>query len=210
MKRGLQACAVLLLLCAASAHAQLYKWTGPDGKVTYGDTPPSSSAVRVETKPVAPDAADTADLPYELAQAVRNHPVTLYTTKDCIACDDGRRLLVARGIPFAEKTVTSNEDAVHLRQAGGDSKLPLLTIGRSRQSGFYPDAWNSALTTAGYPETSRLPKTYRNPPPVAAAPSPKPATAKQPVAADNKKAPARPAASEPLPAAGNAPPGFRF
>lgn len=209
MKSSLQACAVLLL-CTASAHAQLYKWTGPDGKVTYGDTPPSSAA-RIEAKPVAPNAPDTAGLPYELAQAARNHPVTLYTTNDCGACDSGRSLLVARGVPFAEKTVTTNEDAAQLRQAGGDGKLPLLTIGRSRQTGFQAGTWNSALTTAGYPETSRLPKTYRNPPPVAAAsvPTPTPAPPKQ-SATEDRNIPARPAATEPLPATGNAPPGFRF
>lgn len=212
MKRGLQACAVLLL-CAASAHAQLYKWTGPDGKVTYSDTPPTAPAARIEAQPAAPEAANTAGLPYELAQAVKSHPVALYTAKDCTACDDGRSLLVARGIPFAEKTVATNEDAAFLRQTGGDGKLPVLIVGRAREPGFDAGAWHRALTAAGYPETSRLPKAYRNPPPVAAAPAqqPKPAAgpASQPATA-NRKSPAPSTAAEPLPAAGNAPPGFRF
>lgn len=210
MKRGWQACAVLVL-CTASAHAQLYKSTGPDGKVTYSDTPPATPATRIEAKPAATDAVNTAGLPYELAQAVRNHPAVLYTARDCDACDNGRSLLVARGIPFAEKTVTTDEDAISLRHAGGDGKLPLLTVGRGRHPGFDAEAWHSALTAAGYPETSKLPKTYRNPPAVAAAPAqPKPAaTANQPPAA-NRTSPLPSTATEPPPATGNAPPGFRF
>lgn len=207
MKRVLQGCSVLLLLCAAGANAQLYKWVGPDGKITYSDTPPPKTAARVETKSTASSTADTTGLPYELAQAVRNHPVTLYTTNECFACDEGRNLLSARGIPFVEKTVTTNEDAVQYRQISGDSKLPLLTIGRSKERGFEPGAWNSALSAAGYPETSKLPKTYRNPPPTAAAPAPKPAAAKL---AETPQTTPAPAATELPPAIGNAPPGFRF
>lgn len=208
MKYVLQACSVLLL-CTASAHAQLYKWVGPDGKVTYGDTPPSS-ATRIESKSPASVVADAAGLPYELALAVKNHPVTLYTAGDCPACDEGRKLLSGRGVPFAEKTVGTSEDAKQLREAGGDGKLPFLAIGRSKQRGFEAGAWNSALTAAGYPETSMLPKTYRNPPAIAAAPAPKPAAVRQKSTEDNGRKPAAASASELPPAVGNAPPGFRF
>lgn len=208
MKRVLQTCSVLLLLGATSVHAQLYKSVGPDGRVTYSDTPPTT-ATRVETKSAAPGAASTAGLPYELAQAVKSHPVTLYTTDDCAACDEGRKLLSGRGVPFVEKTVTSNEDTAQLRQAGGDGKLPFLTIGRSKERGFEAGAWNSALSAAGYPETSKLPKTYRNPQATAAAPAPKAVADKQ-KSGEKDRVIAEPAATDLPPAVGNAPPGFRF
>ncbi|HZW13371.1 MAG TPA: glutaredoxin family protein [Noviherbaspirillum sp.] len=206
MKRVLRSCSVLMLLCAASAHAQLYKWVGPDGKVTYSDTPPPKTAARVETKSTISGGLDTSNLPYELAMAVKSHPVTLYTTKDCSACDQGRSLLSSRGIPFTEKTVNTPEDAAQFRQAGGDEKLPLLTIGRTKERGFEASAWNNALTVAGYPASSVLPKSYRNPPPMAAAPQ-KPAAPKQ---EEQKKAEVEAPATDLPPATGNAPPGFRF
>jgi len=204
----------VLLLCTASAQAQLYKWTGPDGKVTYGDAPPSSAA-RIESRPAPSGTAAGSDLalPYELAQAAKRHPVTLYTTTDCAACDEGRNLLSARGIPFAEKTVTTRDDAAQLRQFGDAGKLPLLAVGRVHESGFEAGAWNSALTAAGYPETSKLPKGYRQPPAVAAAaPAPKPpaATAARQPKPDSSRTTAPPAPTDVPPAAGNAPPGFRF
>lgn len=208
MKRLLQSCSVLMLLCAATAHAQLYKWVGPDGKITYSDAPPPKTAAKVETR-VAGGGSGSGDLPFELAEVTRSQPVTLYTTRNCAACDDGRKLLTERGIPFQEKTVNSNEDIARYKQAGGDGNLPMLTIGRSKETGYEAGAWNGALTSAGYPETSKLPRSYRNPVPVAAAPAP------QAVAAEKSRSPEQSAsqpssATELPPAIGNAPPGFRF
>jgi glutaredoxin len=202
--------ASLLLLCAASAHAQLYKWVGPDGKISYSNTPPPPSATRVETTPLPNSASDTVDLPYALAQAVKNSPVTLYTTVSCIPCDDGRKLLAARGVPFTEKTVNTGEDSAQFRKIAGDeARLPLLIIGRNQQRGFEPGAWNSALSAAAYPETSTLPKTWRNPPAQAAAPS-KPVPVQQTKTADASASESTSNRGE-LPApVGNAPPGFRF
>ena len=205
MKRALP---FILLLCAAGAQAQLYKWVGPDGKVTYSDTPPPPSARQVQTKAVASAAADTSDLPYELATAARNHPVTLYSSANCVPCDDGRKHLNARGIPFTEKVVATNEDIAEFRKINSEGRLPYLTVGTQSQRGFEASLWDLALNAAGYPATSRLPKTYRNPPPAQlAAKAPPP-----PVAASKESTQAEPAPSptELPPAAGNAPPGFRF
>ncbi|OWW20000.1 hypothetical protein AYR66_11305 [Noviherbaspirillum denitrificans] len=84
--------------------------------------------------------------------------------------------------------------------------MPLLVVGNFRERAFEAGAWNNVLTTAGYPETSKLPKSYRNPPATAAAPPT--VSEKRPPA--NTPAAARPATSDLPPATGNAPPGFRF
>lgn len=204
MKNGLLPLSLLItLLLSANAHAQLYKWVAPDGKITYSDTPPPSSVKKVEEKSVA-SGPSTAGLPYELAQAVKGSPVTLYTTDKCEACSDARNLLTTRGVPYAEKTVNTNEEIAKLKQVGGEKKLPFVTIGSQKQSGFNSELWDTALTSAGYPVSSQLPKSYRNPAPESAAPKPKAAEAK----AANNIAPPPP--TDTLPATGNAPPGFRF
>lgn len=199
----------MLLVCAASAHAQLYKWVGPDGKITYSDVSPPSVATRVETRSIQAGGPNVVDLPFEVAEAAKGHPVTLYSTRNCIPCDDGRKLLTERGIPFSEKTVNTADDMAQLRQVGGDGQLPMLTVGRVREHGFASNAWHAALTAAGYPETSRLPKTYRHPPAEAATPAPK-AAMKQDGAQSTEKTASTPSATELPPAIGNAPPGFRF
>ena len=210
MKKTLQSCSIVLLLCAGAAHAQLYKWVGPDGKVTYSDAAPPTSAARVETKSLTIGGVSASDFPFELSEAMKNNPVTLYTTRNCLPCDDGRKLLAERGIPYTEKTVNTNEDIAQFRQVGGEGQLPLLTIGRAKERGFESGAWNSTLTNAGYPESSKLPKNYRSPPAIAAAPAPQPSEGKQDRAAGGDKTAVKPAATELPPATGNAPPGFRF
>ena len=191
-----------ILLLATSAQAQLYKSIGPDGKVTYSDTPPATG--NVVQKKTGSIGGDTDPLPYELAQAVKNSPVTLYSSDKCIPCDDGRKLLTGRGIPFTEKTIKSNEDIAALRKITSEDQLPVLTVGRDKQSGFDSGTWNTTLTSAGYPQSNRLPKGYRNAAPVAAAPSAKPADKAATTPADTA------AGTDAPPAAGNAPPGFRF
>ncbi|WP_254783776.1 glutaredoxin family protein [Collimonas sp. OK307] len=195
-----------LLMSAASVQAQLYKSTGPDGKVTYSDTPPAAGKA-IAQKTVAGSGGDSSDgLPYELALAVKNHPVTLYSAEKCIPCDDGRKMLNERGIPFSEKTVKSNEDIAALHKITKGDQLPVLTVGGNQESAFSAAAWGTALTAAGYPESNRLPKTYRNAAPVAAAPgaaSPGKSAAPAIGSTTNNNGDA-------LPAAGNAPPGFRF
>lgn len=212
MKHAFRLGSLLMLLCAANAHAQLYKWTGADGKVNYGDTPPPASASKVETRTLTIGEVSAGDFPFELAEAMKTHPVILYTSKNCIPCDDGRKHLSERGIPFSEKSVSTNEDIALFRKVGGENTLPLLVVGKAKERGFESGAWNSALSAAGYPESSKLPKSYRNPPAQAAAPAPEPKSSgsAQNGARNADRSAGRPSATELPPAIGNAPPGFRF
>lgn len=202
---------ILALLATGAAHAQLYKWVGPDGKITYSDVPPPKTAAKVEQKNIDGSAGpSTAGLPYELAQAVNNHPVTLYTGDKCDPCNDGRTFLKQRGIPFSEKTITTNDDIARLKQATGESRLPVLTIGRNKQAGFEEGAWGLALTAAGYPKTNQLPKGWQQPAAESAAPKPKVQQADysgKPASTNEQPSAAVPSLP---PATGKASPGFRF
>jgi glutaredoxin len=161
-KIALSSIAVLVALAASSANAQLYKWVDANGKVSYSDTPPPPTAKRLDTKVSATSSgANVSNLPEDLAAATSKNPVTLYSSANCRPCSDGRTLLKTAGIPFAEKTVNTNEDIDKLKQVSGDTTLPALTIGGKKLTGFNSDEWRTALTSAGYPETNKLPKDYR-------------------------------------------------
>jgi glutaredoxin len=208
MKRTLSLWPLFSLMLAASAHAQLYKWVGPDGKVTYSDTPPPRTASKVETKSLSDSTVSTSGFPFELAEAVKGNPVTLYTSADCAPCNDGRKLLTARGIPFSEKTVTSKDDIAKFRQLDSEGKMPLLMVGRNRERGFEAGAWNGVLTAAGYPQTSKLPRNYQQPSAQAMAPN---TSAAEKSASAGSQSPSSEQKADALPpAVGNAPPGFRF
>jgi glutaredoxin len=164
--------AAALALAAAAAQGQTYKWKDAAGVTHYSDTPPphvAAQVLRPDSRPLA-----TPSLPYELARAMKLHPVTLYTTARCDACDQGRALLRSRGIPFAEKTVNTAEDREQLQRAGGKDELPLLVVGNRRVTGFTAGAWNEALDSASYPRKAMLPPGYQTGAAEAAAPVPPP------------------------------------
>jgi glutaredoxin len=215
---------LVLLFACLSAGAQVYKWSDAQGTVHYTDTPPPAQKAS-QLKPPSAGRSGQAPLPYELARAVKASPVVLYTTANCAGCDQGRTLLRARGVPFAEKTVTTDEDKEQLRQLTGKLELPLLLVGSRKIAGFQDAAWQDALTAAAYPRSGQLPHAYQYaaPEPAAASsaslPTP-PARAKNAAAPDEAAAqaaeqqPHRPAARDttpaPKPPTGNAPPGFQF
>ena len=170
-------------LIGSSAAAQ-YKYTGPDGRVIYSDTPPpaapkGSKPQAVEKKDIAASVQSSGGtpLPYALQQASRNFPVTLYTATECSACASGRAFLTQRGIPFTEKTVKSNEDIAALSKLAGAATVPVITIGSNKHLGFEAGAWGESLDTAGYPATSQLPPGYKAPAAAALVPEKPPATA---------------------------------
>lgn len=172
--------AAALGLLSAHALAQ-YKHVGPDGKVTYSDTPPPAAkgVQKKELTSAAPSAGASsgAGLPYELGLAAKNFPVVIYATPGCDGCDQGRSFLVKRGIPFSEKSITTNEDLTALKQLAGSAGLPVMTVGNNKLLGFEPTAWGSALDNGGYPATSALPRSYKAAPvsPLVAAKVPPPA-----------------------------------
>ncbi|MBC7404791.1 MAG: glutaredoxin family protein [Cytophaga sp.] len=164
-------CLAILCLSSSNAHAQLYKWLGPDGKVTYSDLPPPQGAKQLETKAINSESAGIL-LPQELEAAVAQNPVTLYTAPSCTPCTEGRSLLKQLGIPFSEKTIKSPEDIDKLKQVSGDAQLPVLVINKNKLRGLGETEWRVALSNAGYPDTNKLPKEYRYPAPEPAAPPP--------------------------------------
>jgi glutaredoxin len=203
--------ALLVAAGAAAAQAQMYKWKDAKGQVHYADTPPSQGAqtMQVAGQP-APAPAGSA-MPYELTRAVLQHPVTLYTTARCDACDQGRSLLRARGVPFTEKTVNTQDDQQAQRRQTGKDELPLLLVGTRQVAGFQAAGWQEALDSASYPRQSMLPSSYQFDPPEPAAPAAANTVAKTaagPVRGKMKPPPDAAAARKP--ATGNAPPDFQF
>jgi len=157
--------ALLTLLLAGAAQAQVYRNVGPDGRVTYSDQPPPAGARATGGGAAAGGERSGGALPYQLNQTAQRYPVTLYSGKDCAGCNAGRNLLVNRGVPFTEKTVESNDDIAALQRLAGGTALPVVTIGQQRLTGFSDQDWSQYLDAAGYPKTSQLPASYRRPSP---------------------------------------------
>jgi glutaredoxin len=152
---------------------------GPDGKVSYTDRPPADQPS--QSLKTNGSVADTASLPFEVRQAASRYPVTLYTSTECTPCDQGRKALKARGVPFTEKTVQTAEDDKALQAQEGTRSVPVLRIGSQQLKGFMASDWNGYLDAADYPKQSKLPPNYQWPKPVPMVAQPsKPTVAAEP------------------------------
>ncbi|MDB5891923.1 MAG: glutaredoxin family protein [Polaromonas sp.] len=197
------------LAAQTSQAQQVYRIVGPDGRVTFSDKPPTEFNAKVTAGSGGPaGAANGPALPFELRQIAAKYPVTLYTSDACGPCGSARTLLLARGVPFAEKTVNNNDDIQALQRLSGETSLPFATVGSQQLKGFSDAEWTQFLDAAGYPKQSVLPPSYRQP---AAAPLVA-VVQKAAAPASAAGADARPAARPaPAPAAAPAnPAGIRF
>jgi glutaredoxin len=198
---------VTALLFASLPALALYKVVGPDGKVTYTDRAPVDTTSKVtalgrDAVPAAAPVDADASLPIELRQVMARYPVTLYTAPDCAPCDAARQLLQQRGVPFAEKRVLNEADAVAFEAAVGGRTIPGATIGTQALRGLSPTDWGAYLDAAGYPRESKLPRNWQPP-------APTPVVARAPVAAPAPQS----RASAPAPRVDVPPPpasGLRF
>lgn len=148
---------VIAFACVSSAQAQLFKWVDKDGRTVYSDQPPPADAKKVEQKKFNKNVIESSG-DYELQQASKRLPLTLYTTESCAEpCQKAREYLNARGAPFAETVLKSEEQAKPLKaRLGGVLEVPVLDVaGTSLQKGFEEGAWNGLLEAAGYPRRTR-------------------------------------------------------
>lgn len=149
-----------------------YKWVGAGGTVTYSDLPPppgvqATTLTRKGSTAAAGEAPLTPEggLPGAVRTAATKYPVVLYTTRDCAPCQQARAHLQQRGVPFAERTIESQQDAQAFKRLGfTEPSVPAIAVGRERLTGFEPEQWRRLLDAAQYPASSKLPAGYRGAP----------------------------------------------
>ena len=153
--------ALILALGATGAGAQqLYRWVDEKGRVHVTDTPPPPGAREVRrTKPGAkPEPAVEAPTPFVLQRAIKEFPVTLYTSPGCAEpCARARQTLNERGVPFKEVQVWEEEGNAELKRVSGGDQVPTISVGSSVQAGFERAAYDALLDSAGYPRAGVLP-----------------------------------------------------
>ncbi len=146
-----------LTLFSGSAAAQLYRWTDDKGRLQVTDTPPPASAKNVQKRAAVAGPTGASQEPFALRKARTEYPVTLYSAPGCERCVDARRLLNARGVPFKEVSITSNEQIEEFRKIGGGTSVPTIMVGSTLQQGFGEVVYQRLLDDAGYPKLGEVP-----------------------------------------------------
>ena len=149
------AASMILLLCATSVYAsQVYRWVDKNGQVQYSDQPPPAGVKKSEQRTIGSNVID-GQASYPLQQAMAKNPVVLYAGQCGTLCDEARKLLDKRGIPYAAKDPSKDKAAYEtLNKMFGKVSVPALVVGDHKLDGFQEQAWNDALDQAGYPKES--------------------------------------------------------
>ena len=155
--KSLSSAALALALITAVASvsataAQLYRWVDENGRVEWRDTPPPPEAKNVEQRTLGgANTIQTSTLPFNVQQAVKNHPVTLWAFDCGELCTLARNHLAKRGIPHTERNASKERAA--LIKAVGSPDVPVLVVGGKILKGYLDSDWDAALDAAGYPRT---------------------------------------------------------
>ncbi len=144
---------LLFLLPGTALAGTLYKWVDEKGEVHYSDTPPTK-AKNLQEKDLRPSVIQTTGQPYATRQAVRNFPVTLYVSDCGEPCEQAKKHLTRRAIPFTTRNADDPTVQEEMRKRFGGLQVPILLVGESSTKGYEPATWDAALDAAGYPGTT--------------------------------------------------------
>lgn len=155
-------CTALLASLSFGALAEdAYRWRSADGVVHYSFLPPPKGARDVQVfKPGTGSVVESEQAPYATRKAAGDHPVTLYTSKDCVEeCKGAREFLARRGIPYSELMLATQEDIAGFRKVfSAEPMVPAVTVGNAQKMrGFQPEAWTQMLDLAGYAKAPARP-----------------------------------------------------
>jgi glutaredoxin len=142
----------------------LWRWSDYRAQINYGDRPPpdAQNLLRIDLLTIGEQTQSM--LPYQVRRAASNFPVILFTAKNCPPCGTARDFLNKRGVPFAERTIETSDDAMELKRLTGAEGVPVATLGSQPLVAFNPDDWNNGLDATGYPQTSMLPRQFKQEP----------------------------------------------
>lgn len=145
----------VLLLTAPTQAAQLYQWKDAQGRVYYSDQQPPPSVKNATQKSFKGSFIEGGDS-FALQNAREKFPVTLYSTACGVPCDQAKRHLEQRGIPYASKNPESGDDRAALLKLTGRSNVPVLLVGKDKIDGYEVGQWDAVLDKAGYPKAGDL------------------------------------------------------
>jgi glutaredoxin len=140
---------LLFLVPAAALSQTLYKTVGPDGRISYSDTPPADAKVQktmsyspLPASPVAESARrHRAELESSLQRrssetATSGEGIRLFTAVWCGYCTKAKAYLGQKGIAYQEYDIDTPAGKSAFAQVGAGTGIPLLLWREKRQQGF--------------------------------------------------------------------------
>lgn len=145
-----------LAAAALPAAAQVYKWTGPDGRTHYGDRPPEGAGkqeLRIDVQSFGgPAQVDT------WAEVLRRPPnvdtsrpgngaITMFSTAWCPHCKRAKAYFAQKGVRYREVDIEATDEGRREFARYGGQGVPLIIVGERRMRGFDAAAMDRLLAS---------------------------------------------------------------
>lgn len=126
----------LLILTAGWVNAEIYTWTGEDGKVYFSDTPPQSDN-KYESLELQINSYESPEIESVENNAYDNSGrVVMYSTRWCSYCKKARNYFKANNIDFIEYDIEQSDAARRRYNSMTGRGVPLIIYGNKKLSGF--------------------------------------------------------------------------
>jgi len=140
-----------LLALPVAAAADIYRWTDPQGKVHYSDSPPpEAKAKQIKIKVNSIEGPAVVSTVKDAPAATTKDKVRIFTAAWCGYCKKAKAYLGSRGVPFQEVDVEATEQGRREFAQLGGRGVPVILIGSQRMDGFGARGLDAILTAAGY------------------------------------------------------------
>lgn len=134
-----------MMVLVGNVHAaDVYKWTGPDGRAHFGDRPPADTRaeeVRVRSFSGAAEIMEEG--------VTRMAKVVLLTTSWCAVCKQAKQYLAAKGVPYVELDVEKSEAGRAEYKRLNGRGVPIVLVGKQRMDGFSAPRFDQMLEVQG-------------------------------------------------------------
>lgn len=129
------------LLFSISPSAEILKWTDSDGKVHFGDRPPSDAVTSVVEVRI-----NTYESPnIEALQEILNlkDKVVMYSAVWCGVCKKAKKYFKANNIPYKDYDIDKSSKGKRDYKKLGARGVPVILVGKKRLNGFSAGSFES-------------------------------------------------------------------
>ncbi|MCG7918481.1 MAG: glutaredoxin family protein [Candidatus Thiodiazotropha taylori] len=122
----------ILLLSAAVAEAEIFKWTDEHGKVHFTDKPPAdadASEVKLKINTIKSVSFDRSIFNF-------GRKVVIYSTEWCGYCEKAKRYFKRKKIKYTEYDIEKSSRAKRQYKKMGATGVPVILVGKRRMNGF--------------------------------------------------------------------------
>ena len=127
------------------AYADVYKWKDEQGRVQFGDRPPtgfSSEKIPIRSFREPEEMTTERDMPKAAG-------IVMYSATWCGVCRQARAYMISKGLPFTEHDVEKSEAGrVAYKKLNGRG-VPIIMVGDKRMNGFSADHLEQLMKQAG-------------------------------------------------------------